>query len=357
MKHMSNPKWSNVKIGSVRLANPVFLAPMEAVNCTAFRLMCKRYGAGLVYSPMIDADLFCAELEEKEIVEHTHVVDFIDEERPLAIQIGGAKPENYAVTTRALEQYADIVDINLGCPLSEMLAKKGGAWLAKHPNMMEKVVKAVLENTRKPVTAKIRVGWDDSSINAVEVAKKLEDLGVAAVTVHGRTCKQRYTKKANWEIIRNVHAAINIPTIGNGDLFLPGHVKYVLERDMCDQVMLGRGAKGNPFIFRRIAALLKTSKNIPDPNMREQMSLIFEFIETYEDVQKRQKFSEVRDHVMWMSAGTPFASKIRQDLLKSTDLNTLTRVVRQYYGNAKYHMPEDERHLNARFASDKTSSG
>ncbi|MBI4738915.1 tRNA dihydrouridine synthase DusB [Candidatus Woesearchaeota archaeon] len=354
---MSNSKWSNVRIGSVRLENPVFLAPMEAVNCTAFRLMCKRYGAGLVYSPMIDVERFCAELEEKDIIEHSHFVDFIEEERPLAIQIGGAKPDNYAVATRSLEQYADIVDINLGCPLSDMLGKKGGAWLAKHTNMMEKVVNAVLENTSKPVTAKIRIGWDDSSINAVEVAKILENIGVAAIAVHGRTCKQHYTKKANWDIIRKVHDGVEIPVIGNGDIFLPGHAKYVLERNMCDAVMLARGAKGNPYIFKRVTALLKTGKNIPEPTILEQMRIIFELVETYTDVQKRQTFNEVRDHVMWMVAGTPFASKLRHDLLKAADLNTLIKVVRQYYSHAKYSKPEDEYQLTARLARNETSSG
>jgi tRNA-dihydrouridine synthase B len=354
---MSNKNLFDVRIGKVRCSGPVFLAPMEAVNCTAFRLMCKRYGAGLVYTPMIDVELFMKEIEEKGNIANSRFVDFVEEERPLAIQLGGAKPENFKSSAEILQDEADILDINFGCPLPYMLGKKGGAWLTKHPNMMEKVVNAVLQSTNKPVTAKIRIGWDDSSINALEVAKMLEDMGVSAVAVHGRTCKQKYTNKANWAVIKQVHEKLSIPVIGNGDIFLPGHVKFHLERDHCGAVMVGRAAKGNAYFFKRANELLRTGKNITYPSMPKQMDLIFEFMRIYEENQQRQKFTEVRDHVMWMCAGTPFARNIRSKLLKTEDLNGIARIVKSYYTRTKYIKEEDERALYQRFSQDVTANG
>jgi len=303
-----------LKIGNVKINNPLVLAPMAAVNCPAFRLLCKKYGAGLVYSPMIHCNsLTHLWKDDKELV-FENFINFQDEERPLAAQIVGSDPKLMGEAASILSDYADIIDLNFGCCDADILGGKAGAFFIKHPEQIDKVVKSVLDNTNLPVTAKIRIGWDEKSINALEVSKKLEGLGVAAIAVHARTKSQRFSGKADWSMIKKVKDSINIPVIGNGDVSLPGSAKAMLDQTGCDFVMIGRAAMGNPFIFSRTKYLLDNGSNAPEPSRREIKKCILEFISLYEH-QKRQKFSELRDQMLWFVKGLDGARKIKQDII------------------------------------------
>jgi tRNA-dihydrouridine synthase B len=249
-------------------------------------------------------------------------IDFEKEEHPLTAQIIGSKPDNIADAAEILSEYADIIDINFGCCSSDELANKSGAFFIKHPEFIKKVLAAVIGRVKNPVTAKIRIGWDDKNINALEVSKIIEDCGCAAVAIHGRTRKQGFSEKANWDIIKEVKEKINIPVIGNGDIFKPGTAKFLLESTNVDFIMIGRAALGNPFIFRRTLSLLESGKNIPEPTKEQLIGSFFEFLEIYEK-QERQSFSELKDHAMWFTKGLAGSRRIRQDIMSIKDKETL----------------------------------
>jgi len=305
---------ADLKIGKVKIENPLVLAPMAAVNCPAFRLLCKKYGAGLVYSPMIHCNSLTHLWKDDKDKVFENFINFQKEERPIAAQIVGSDPKLMGEAARILSDYVDIIDINFGCCDADILGSKAGAFFVKHPEQMDKVVNSILENTNLPITAKIRIGWDEKSINAVEVSKKLEGFGLAAIAVHARTKKQMFSGKADWDVIRKVKESINIPVIGNGDVFLPGSAKAMLEQTKCDFVMIGRAAMGNPFIFSRTKYLLEHGSNAPEPSGKDIKKCVFEFIKFYEG-QKRQKFSELRDQMLWFVKGIDGARKIKQDII------------------------------------------
>ena len=302
-------------------SSKVFLAPMAAVNCPAFRLICKEYGAGLVYTQMIDADDLVA--QQSKLL--TNYVGFSKDEHPVAAQIVGSNPANMVKAAKILEKHADVIDINLGCPDSNVLGKKAGAYLIKHPNMIERLIRPVIEATKLPVTAKIRSGWDEQSINAVEVSRILEEIGVKAIAVHARTRKQKYTGKADWDIIRQVKENVSIPIIGNGDILKPGAAKAMIEQTRCDYVMLGRGAIGNPFLFRRINYLLDHGKNMPEPTKEDIKKAFNKFTELYLK-QERKKITELRQHAMWFTKGVKNAKQLKQKLMRVTDFKELNKI-------------------------------
>lgn len=309
-------------IGKIRISNPLVLAPMAAVNCPAFRVLCKRYGAGLIYTPMMHCNGL-VEIYNKDIEKAKELyINFEHEERPISAQLVGSDPKYLKQAAEILSEHADIIDINFGCPESNILAGKAGAFFIKHPEQMDKVLNAILNNTNLPVTAKIRIGWDNSSINALEVCKKLEDFNLSAIAIHGRTKQQGYSGKADWEIIKKVKEKANIPIIGNGDVFKPGTAKAMLEQTRCDFAMIGRASLGNPFIFKRTSELLKTGKNTPEPTKEETLSSFFEFLELYEK-QKRQNFSELRDHALWFTKGLENSKKMRPEIIKLQDKDSL----------------------------------
>lgn len=252
--------------------------------------------------------------EDKEKAKKIYI-DFEEEEKPFSAQLVGSDPQYLSEATQILSKYADIIDINFGCPESNILAGKAGAFFSKHPEQMDKVLNAVLENTKHPVTAKIRTGWDEKNINAVEVCKKLEDFGIAAVAIHGRTKKQGYSGKADWNIIKKAKGSVNIPVIGNGDIFKPGTAKFCLEKYGVDFIMIGRASLGNPFIFKRTLALLEKGEKIEEPTKEEKMACFLEFLKLYER-QKRQSFSELRDHALWFTKGIEGSRELRNKMVK-----------------------------------------
>jgi tRNA-dihydrouridine synthase B len=316
----------NLKIGNVKLDNPLCLAPLLGVNCTAFRLMCRNHGAALIYSPMIHSQGLVSAERNRDTM-----IDFIEEERPLTIQIIGRDPEIMAESLQYIEPYADMIDINFGCPDKDILGQKMGAYFSKHPEQMSKIISKITESTDKPVTAKIRIGWDSQSLNHVKAAKIVEDAGAAAITVHGRTKEQHYSGKANWTAIKQVKEKVDIPVIGNGDVWKADDARYMIEQTKCDFVMIGRGAIGNPYLFTQCEALLKDSKDLPDQTTEEKGRALLEFIELYNKVQKIKRFSELKQHALWFCTGAEGASKKRKVLMAATNEQKLMKLINKKF--------------------------
>jgi tRNA-dihydrouridine synthase B len=306
-----------MKIGKINLKNNLILAPMLGVNCNPFRLLCKNHGAGLVTTPMFHPDsLFNGAIK----------LDIIKEEKPVSIQIVGKDPIDMAKAAQIVEEKADIIDINLGCPDQKVLANHAGAFLTKHPDQMKKMVSKVVSSVNCTVTAKIRIGWDDKSINAVEVSKILEDLGVAAVAIHGRTRKQGYTGKANWKIMKEVKQAINIPLIGNGDIFNSQDYKRMIDKTGVDFVMIGRGAIGNPQIFENCLNFIEDAPLIKK-DMNLAYKLYLEFLDYYKKYSIRDNESEIRQHAAWFLKGVDGGSELKNKISRSKD----TEKIKEYY--------------------------
>ena len=309
-----------LKIGNVKLENNLMLAPLHGVNCNAFRLLCKNHGAGLVYTSMI---------HDETLVRGKWKCDVVDTERPVSIQLVGKDPALMAESAQIIEEKADIIDINLGCPDQDVLAKQAGVFLVKHPKQMEKMVSKVVSSVNKTVTAKIRIGWDNKSINAVEVSKILEDCGVSAIGVHGRTRKQMYTGKADWDTIKRVKDAVNVPVIGNGDIFKAEDYTRMIEKTGVDFVMIGRGAMGNPQLFENITRL-KEGKELIEKDLKVSYELFLEFLSYYEKYSTKNIFSEIRQHAMWLAKGVQNGAALRNKLIKALDVDSLKRIFLEF---------------------------
>ncbi len=316
-----------MKIGNIDIKNNVVLAPMAGVNCTSFRLMCKKHGCGLVCSQMYEVQTII-EINDKGVNELNNFLNVRDKERPIAIQLVGSIKDNWTKAVKIIEKYADIIDLNFGCPKRKQTDKMQGAYLSTHIHQIEKIAKIVVDNATIPVTAKIRSGWDNKRINAVEVAQALKKIGISAITIHPRTKKQKYTGKADWEIIKDVKNAINIPVIGNGDISLPGHAKSMIERTGCDAVMIGREAMKNPLIFEKINTLLKTGKN---PFVKHNhISLVNEFIDLYEKYETDQKINEVRDHCGWLLSGYKKAKFLSDKIRNAETIDEIKKIISDF---------------------------
>lgn len=306
------------KIGSVKIENNIMLAPMHGVNCNAFRLLCKDYGSALSTTPMIHPDSLFHQKDR---------LDIIKEEKPVSVQIVGKDPEKMSKAASVIEEHADLIDINLGCPDKDILSQYAGSFLIKHPEQFVKMVSKVVSSVNIPVTAKIRIGWDKSCINAVEVSRSLEDLGVAAITVHGRTRKQAYSGKADWDMIKQVKDSIDIPVIGNGDVWQASDYKNMLEKAGVDFVMIGRAAIGNPLLFRNCINIMGGKELIrKDENIASE--LFNKFYDYYVKYSPRDSFSEVRQHAMWFFKGTKNSAVIKNRISMSKDVDEIKKIIK-----------------------------
>ncbi len=245
------------KIGNIEIKNKVVIAPMAGVSNIAFRTVMKEYGAGLVYAEMV-SDRALNYRNEKTL----KMIKVVDEERPLSMQVFGADKDSIVKGAMIIDQESDcdIIDINMGCPVSKVVKSKAGARLLLEPEKIYEIVKAVVESVKKPVTVKMRTGWDSNTIYAVEIAKLCEQAGAKAIAVHGRTRVQMYSGEADWETIKKVKEAVNIPVIGNGDVLTPKDALRMLNETNCDAVMIGRGVLGNPWLVEQIISFLETGK-------------------------------------------------------------------------------------------------
>lgn len=297
-----------LKIGNLEFDNNIILAPMAGVTDLPFRLLCREQGCGLIYSEMVSAKaVYYNNKNTKELLR------VLPEERPIALQLFGSEPELMADMAKKLESGPyDIFDINMGCPVPKVVNNREGSALMKEPRLVWKIVNAMVRAVDKPVTVKIRKGFDDTLINAVEIAKIIEDAGGAAVAVHGRTREQYYSGKADWDIIRQVKEVVNIPVIGNGDIFKAEDGLHMLEYTGCDGIMVGRGARGNPWIFSQLIAYLNEGKNVEAPTIQKLKAMILR----HTDLQVRYKgeyigIREMRKHIAWYTAGYPNSASLR----------------------------------------------
>lgn len=313
-------------IGNVELDNPVILAPMAGVTDLPFRLLCKEQGAGLLCMEMVSAKAIYYNNKNTEAL-----MEIRPEECPVSLQLFGSDADIMAEMAKRIEERPfAILDINMGCPVPKVVNNGEGSALMKNPKLVEEIVSKVSRAIKKPVTIKIRRGFDDAHLNAVEIAKIAESAGASAVAVHGRTREQYYSGKADWECIRAVKEAVKIPVIGNGDITDAAAAKAMFEQTGCDGVMIGRGCQGNPWIFREVVEYLQTGE-IPD---RPTMAEVRKVVERHAALQLEIKgeytgVREMRKHLAWYTTGYPNSAKFRQmvncmetmdDLLASLDL-------------------------------------
>lgn len=315
-----------LKIGNVTLENNVILAPMAGVTDLPYRVLCREQGCGLVCMEMVSAK---AVLYKNKNTKELLQVD--DRERPVSLQLFGSDPEILSTIAGELEDGPyDIFDINMGCPVPKIVKNGEGSALMKDPELVEKILTAMVKRLKKPVTVKIRKGFDDSSVNAVEIAKIAESCGVSAIAVHGRTREQYYSGKADWDIIRQVKEAVKIPVIGNGDVFTPEDAKRLVDETGCDGIMVARGAKGNPWIFKQITAYLETGEKLPRPSKEELKEMILRHGQMMLEFKGEMAgMREMRKHVAWYTAGYPNSAALRNDINMVSTMEELTSLIEE----------------------------
>ena len=295
-----------MKIGTIEIPNRFVLAPLAGISCTAFRILCKENGAGLIYTQMIDSDIISGKTS-KEVKQFLNIQDT---ERPVTVQLIGSEKNVLVKAVHAVEEFADIIDLNVGCIEEDYLQKRSGAALLKDLPRLETLLRAIVETTEKPVTAKIRIGWDNQNINGVKVSQLVENTGVQAVCIHGRTADQQYAGKVNWTIMKQVKEKVKIPVIVNGDVTSYNGGLALLQKTGCDLVMIGREAQHCPWIFNQESVDIKQQ--------------ILRFIELYEQYEQRKSAVEVAYHVFCMLRDF----KTTEDTKKVHVIGTISRIKR-----------------------------
>lgn len=311
-------------IGTVRLDNNVALAPMAGVTDLPFRLLCKEQGCGLMCTEMVSAKALLYKNRNTKPLLETR-----EEEKPIAVQLFGSDPDIMSEMALVLEEgpYA-IIDVNMGCPVPKIVNNGEGSALMKDRKLAERILTGMVKKLHKPVTVKFRKGFNDASVNAVEFAKMAESSGVAAVAVHGRTREQYYSGKADWDIIHRVKEAVSIPVIGNGDIFTPEDAKRMMEETGCDGLMVARGAKGNPWLFKRINHYLDTGELLPPPSKEEVKAMILRHgMLQIECKGEYIGMREMRKHVAWYTAGFPHSSSLRNEINQVASLEELCALI------------------------------
>ena len=312
-----------MKIGNVEINGKAVLAPMAGVADRAFRELCVGYGASYVVSEMISSKgVSMGDRKSKQL-------SFIsDIERPAAVQIFGSNPEIMAESIpMVMESKPEIIDINMGCPAPKIAGNGGGASLMKNPQLAEDIVRGVVKASPVPVTVKIRMGWDFDSINAVELAKRAENAGAAAITIHGRTKNQMYAPPVNREIIAEVKRAVSIPVIGNGDITDGFSAAKMLEETNCDLVMVGRGALGRPWVFSQINAYLEHGRILPEPPVAERMRVMVNHIKTICEYKGEYVgLREARKHAAWYTKGLHGAAEYRREIGSLSSIEQLEEI-------------------------------
>ena len=313
-----------MNIGNVKLANPYILAPMAGVTDLPFRLLCKEQGAGLLCMEMISAKALQYKNRNTKAL-----LEIAPEEYPVSLQLFGSDPQIISEQAKAIEELPfQILDINMGCPVPKVVKNGEGSALMKNPKLVYEIVSAIVKAIDKPVTVKIRKGFDDDHVNAVEIAKIIEEAGAAAVAVHGRTREQYYSGKADWDIIRQVKEAVSIPVIGNGDVTSPQKADELVKQTGCDGIMIARGAQGNPWIFSEMIHWEETGELPPRPDKDEVRKMMLRHARL--QLEYKGEFSgirEMRKHVAWYTKGLKGAARLREKVNAVESLEELENLL------------------------------
>lgn len=317
-----------LKIGNVELENNLILAPMAGVTDLPFRIICKKYGnPGLVCNEMVSSKAIVYEDEKTALM-----LNCKDEKRPISMQIFGSEPKVMGEAAKRVSEIADILDVNMGCPAPKVVKNGDGSKLLQNLDLVRDIVNEVVKNSSKPVTVKIRKGWDSDHIVAVEAAKIIEEAGASAIVVHGRTREEFYTGSADWDIIRQVKEAVKIPVIGNGDVKTEEDAKKMFEETNVDGIMIGRGTLGNPWIFKKIAYYLENGMKLPEISNLEKYNVILEHFNLLE-LEKGEYTAtrEIRKHIAWYVKGLPNASAMRDEINRIDSSIDFRKVLKEYF--------------------------
>ena len=302
-----------MNIGALAIDPPFVLAPLAGYTDSPMRRLARRFGASMVWTEMVSAE-GAVRGGEKTL----SLLAFHPDERPIAVQLFGARPESLAEAARRAEDLGpDVIDLNVGCPARKVVKGGAGAALMREPGLLAEIAEALVGATRLPVTAKIRSGWDSDSVNAVEIATLLEARGVSAILVHPRTRAQGFTGVSDWSVIRRVRSAVGIPVIGSGDVVEPSDAVRMMEQTSCDAVMIGRSAVGNPWIFSRCAQLAASGTAEPPPGLADRISVAITHLDLMvESKGERRGVLEMRKHIVAYLRGFPGASQLRSELVR-----------------------------------------
>lgn len=317
------------KIGNVEIKNRIVLAPMAGISNTSYRKIIKEMGAGLIYAEMV-SDKAIMYSNEKTF----DLLKMSDEERPITQQIFGSDIESFVTAAKIIEErmHPDIIDINMGCPVPKVAVRaQAGSALLKNPDKIYDIVHAVVDAVSVPVTVKIRSGWDEKNINAVEVAKKCEAAGASAIAIHARTRSQGYSGRADWNIIKQVKEAVSIPVIGNGDVTSPELAKKMLNETKCDAVMIGRGVLGNPWLIKECVEYLETGKKLSPVSFIEKVNMMKRHYQLLlEDKNEKAALLEIRSFIIWYLKGMPKSKEIKNQICQSKTSEEMFNIIEEY---------------------------
>lgn len=317
------------KIGNIEIKNQVVLAPMAGISNTSYRTIIKEMGAGLIYAEMVS--------DKAIMFDNDRTIELLkmrESERPIAQQIFGSDEDSFVIAAKKIVElmHPDILDINMGCPVPKIALKsQAGASLLKDPDKIEKIVRSVVNAVNIPVTVKIRSGWDSNTINCVEVAKRIENAGASAITLHARTRAQGYSGTADWSLIKKVKEAVNIPVIGNGDIKTCYDAKKMLEETGCDAVMIGRGVLGNPWLIKECVDYLEDGTLPQRVSAKEKMQMLKRHFELLcKDKGEKLALLEIRTHALWYIKGLPGSASIKNQICQTKNSTELFNILNNY---------------------------